>query len=206
MQEVTCFHCRSVVEIEPDSEYCSSCGEDLRGLLAPEHVSKYYCSRANDLLKAGQTEEALLEVERGLGYYDMADLRLLAAILSEELDRYDQMRTHVAAIPVDDSYRSEAEWLLRSHQERQSSLREGAKLERYGAMSANVSPELAEILGFDVVESSPNRRGLRIWTAAAAVLVVAIGLISLFGVEQLASFPSLPELPVRLRQPEAAPA
>lgn len=132
--------------------------------------------------------EALSEAERGLTYYDVADLRLLAAILSEETGRYDQMRNHVAAIPVDDSYRSEAEWLLRAHQERQSKIRKGAKQERYSALSTQVSPELADILGFDTLEeSTAARKGAQVWTLVAIIMILIVIPVTWFGARELSA-------------------
>jgi nucleoid-associated protein YgaU len=123
MQEVTCFHCNNVVEIAPDQSLCSFCGEDLQHLLAPEAVADYFHRRARTLAAAGEGASALVEVERGLTYAASAELHLLAAILAQQVGRFDRMRHHVAAIAVDDSLRPEAEWLLRAHQARQAALR-----------------------------------------------------------------------------------
>lgn len=174
MQEVTCFHCRTVVEIAPDNDHCTNCGEDLRGLLAPEHISDYFCARAGALASSGKSEDALAEAERGLTYHDLPELRLLAAILAEEQGLYDLMRAHVAAIPVDDSLRPEAEWLLRAHQDRQRALREGAKQVRYGGHPATGSTVLAEVLGVQSPAVQPRRRGLQIWTGVATTLIVVL--------------------------------
>jgi hypothetical protein len=130
MQEVACFHCRNIVIITPDAERCSFCGEDLKHLLLPESVSDYFYQRASERAAAGDPASGLVEVERGLSYRSSSELHLLAAILAQHVGRYDQMRLHVAAIPVDDGLRPEAEWLLRSHQARQRALREGSKQER----------------------------------------------------------------------------
>jgi hypothetical protein len=97
---------------------CSVCGKDLQYLLAPEEVASHFHQRARELAAAGKTSAALAQVERGLGYLQSAELHLMAAILAEQVGRYDQMRRHVAAIAVDDTLRPEAEWLLRAHQAR----------------------------------------------------------------------------------------
>ena len=117
MQKVTCPQCRTVVEINPDAPLCHVCSADLRTLLTPEATTRYFYQRASDLAAAGQLDKALSEVNRGLSYEDDSDLRLLGAILAKRVGDYTQMRSHVAAIPVDDVLRSEGEWLIRSLQE-----------------------------------------------------------------------------------------
>jgi nucleoid-associated protein YgaU len=185
MQEVTCFHCRTVVKITPDADQCTNCGEDLRGLLHPEHISQYFCERVTALAASAQTEPALAEAERGLTYHDLAELRLLAAILAENLGQYNLMRVHVAAIPVDDSLRLEAEWLLRAHQDRQRALREGAKQARYGGESGSAgSTVLADVLGVRSEAPQPGRNWLQIWTGAAAIMIVALLLVSWLALRQ----------------------
>ena len=174
MQEVTCFHCRTVVQITPDNDHCSNCGEDLRGLLGAETVSRYFCDRASALVTDGRLENALAETERGLAYHDLAELRLLGAILAKDLGQYDLMRAHVAAIPVDDSLRSEAEWLLRAHQDRQRALREGAKQVRYGDHAAGGSPSLAQVMGKRAPGPPRGQRWPQIWTGAALAMIVVL--------------------------------
>ena len=119
MQRVPCFQCMRDTVIAPDGYHCSHCGADLQHLLLPETVAEYFQARANDSSERGELGAALAEAERGLTYADSSELHLLAAILSKQLGRHDKMRQHVAAIPVDDSLRGEAEWLLRSHQDRE---------------------------------------------------------------------------------------
>lgn len=127
MQEVVCYTCGRIVHISPDAELCSVCGENLRELLHPVHASKYFYDRAASLAAGGQLQPALQEIDRGLRYQPSSELRLLGAILAKRLGDFDQMRYHVAAIPVDDILRPEGEWLLRSHQTRQRDLREASK-------------------------------------------------------------------------------
>jgi len=174
MHEVTCFHCRTVVQIAPDDDHCSNCGEDLRGLLPPEQISDYFCTRVAELAGSGRREEALSEAERGLTFHNVAELHLLAAMLAEGLQRYDVMRGHVAAIPLDDSLRTEAEWLLRAHQERQRALREGEKHGHGSRQPAGKAISIADILGQPAAPAPPQRFGTQFWTGAAAILIVAI--------------------------------
>ena len=122
MQEVTCFHCNSIVYISPDSDQCSHCDEDLSPLLDSEYVSDYFYQRTNSLATSGSMAKALAEAERGLVYRSSSDLHLLAAILARQLGHFDQMRQHVAEIPLGDVLRPEAEWMVRSHQARQTRL------------------------------------------------------------------------------------
>ena len=116
MQEVTCPQCENIVHITPDSPLCSICGTDLDDLVGPEFAAGYFYKRASDMATGGRRQQALTEVNRGLTYNDTSDLRLLGAILANQLGDFGQMRNHVAAIPVDDALREEGEWLLRSHQ------------------------------------------------------------------------------------------
>ena len=68
---------------------------------------------------------------------------MLGAILAQRIGDFEQMRLHVAAVPVDDVLRNEAEWLLRSHQSRQRDQREATKslpMGRDGARNALLPP------------------------------------------------------------------
>ncbi len=207
MQEATCFHCRTVVEIAPDDDHCSNCGEDLRGLLDREHVSDFFCDRVAELTAAGRPADALAEAERGLTYHNMAELHLLAAMLAEELERYDAMRGHVAAIPLDDSLRPEAEWLLRAHQDRQRALREGAKHGRRGAAPVAGSPLLADVLGMPRETPEPQRKSLQVWTGVAAVLIVALIMVTWFARGQrTAGVAVQPQPPDQAQPAQLAPA
>lgn len=119
MLAVTCFQCGHTVEISPDAERCELCGANLRRLIDARHASRYFYTRAADLSARGEVAPALAEVQRGLAYQPSSELHLLGAILCKRMGRLDDMRHHVAAIPVDDVLRGEAEWLLRSSQARQ---------------------------------------------------------------------------------------
>jgi len=102
------------VQITPDAARCSWCGEDLQALLIPQNATAYFYRRSADLAARGDLEGALAEAERGIDYYDASELRLLAAILSKRMGDMGTLRFHVAAIPVDDRLRQEAEWLIRA--------------------------------------------------------------------------------------------
>lgn len=132
MQEVVCYNCGRIVHISPDAELCSVCGENLRELLHPVYASKYFYDRAAKMAAGSLLMPALQEIDRGLRYQPSSELRLLGAILSKRIGDFEQMRHHVAAIPVDDVLRPEGEWLLRSHQMRQRDLREANKLSKGG--------------------------------------------------------------------------
>ena len=119
MPAVTCFQCGHTVEISPDAERRELCGTNLRRLISAEQASRYFYRRAADLSAKGDVGEAQNEVQRGLAYQPSSELHLLGAILCKRQARYDDMRHHIAAIPVDDVLRGEAEWMLRSHQARQ---------------------------------------------------------------------------------------
>ncbi|MBX2998002.1 MAG: LysM peptidoglycan-binding domain-containing protein [Caldilineaceae bacterium] len=90
----------------------------------PEDEVQGYYRRAAELALTKNDVEALAVIEHGLRHFNAAELHLLAALIHRKRNEYDQMRRHVAAIPVDDVLRPEAEWLLRSHQERQRALRQ----------------------------------------------------------------------------------
>ena len=127
MQEVTCPQCANIVHITPDSPLCNICGTDLDELVSPEFAAGYFYKRASDMATAGRKQQALTEVNRGLTYNDTSDLRLLGAILANQLGDFGQMRNHVAAIPVDDALREEGEWMLRSHQAKRRAQRTSSK-------------------------------------------------------------------------------
>jgi hypothetical protein len=116
MHEVTCFHCGHIAHISPDAERCAVCNADLSHLITPDYASGYFYDRAAEMAAAGEVTIALLEVERGLAYRPSSELNLLGAILAQRLGEIAKMRHYVAAIPVDDALRNEAEWLLRSQQ------------------------------------------------------------------------------------------
>lgn len=185
MQEVVCFNCGRIVHISPDAERCSVCGENLRELIHPAYSSTYFYDRAAQMAADDDLLQALREIDRGLRYHDSSELRLLGAILSQRIGDVEQMRHHVSAIPVDDVLRSEAEWLLRSHQTRQRAQRTG------GQSKHRQPPSLAELdplpplpqrtvatvptrSSVSTTERSTRHRGFRSIAIYAGLLVIAL--------------------------------
>jgi nucleoid-associated protein YgaU len=181
MQAVTCFQCANQTSIAPNAFFCPVCGEDLQHLLLPETVVDYFQARAHELSERSELGAALAEAERGLSYVESSELHLLAAILAKQLGRHDRMRQHVAAIPVDDSLRGEAEWLLRSHQDRQRALHEAARnpYTQLPAPLPALSPPgttfLEELLGGQAPDT-PSA-GLTHGQAIASVAIVVVAII-----------------------------
>ncbi|MCC6169345.1 MAG: LysM peptidoglycan-binding domain-containing protein [Caldilineaceae bacterium] len=172
MQKVTCFHCGNVVRISPDKSLCPECGEDLQHLLDPDFVASYFHSRARELADQGDATAALAQIERGLTYAAGAELHLLAAILAQQIGRYDLMRHHVAAIAVDDTLRPEAEWLLRSHQARQRALR--GQPQPAGPLEG-ASALLDDLLGRNQDAAAPPMRPLQaLWPALAVMAILGL--------------------------------
>lgn len=184
MQTVTCFQCVRETVIAPDDYHCSHCGADLQHLLLPGIVAAYFQARANDSSERGELGAALAEAERGLTYADSSELHLLAAILAKQLGRHDRMRQHVAAIPVDDSLRGEAEWLLRSHQDRERALQEAARhVPPRVAPSRVAQPDpahtfLDELLGGNAANASAEKRTYGQAVASVAIVVVAVTMVA----------------------------
>lgn len=182
MIEVTCFQCRTRVRISPAAYACPKCEQDLRQLLSQEQVSGHFYNRASALAANGEFQAALQEVETGLTFYGSSELHLLAAILAQQLGRYDQMRHHVAAIPLEDSLRGEAEWLLRSHEDRQRALREGLRVDRNvrrGGIQANRSIMVQEFSGRAPGSTPAAVRRVGLLKAFAVGSVVIFSLIVL---------------------------
>ncbi len=186
MVEVVCSHCGSTVAVTPDDSACAACGEDLQHLLPLDAVVDYFHARAQAFSDQGDDTAALAETERGLTFVESSVLHLLAAILAEKLRRYDLMRRHVAAIPVDDTLRAEAEWLLRSHQDRQRALREAARTQRpvRGYAPPKDPAVVRDLLG-TASESAPtgSARARSSWS-----LAVSVGLATVAGVMIVASW------------------
>ena len=192
MQAVTCFQCGRDATVAPDHYVCPHCGADLQHLLLPETVATYFQARAHDSSERGELGAALAEAERGLTYADSSELHLLAAILAKQLGRHDRMRQHVAAIPVDDSLRSEAEWLLRSHQDRERALQEAARhTAAQRAPRSLPTPEkaavpkaapantfLEELLGGESATQSANTRTFGQAVASVSIVLAALTLVA----------------------------
>lgn len=181
MQKVTCPQCRTVVEIHPDAPLCSVCSADLRTLLTPEATTRYFYQRAGDLAASGQLDKALSEVNRGLSYEDDSDLRLLGAILAKRSGDYTQMRSHVAAIPVDDVLRAEGEWLVRSLKEPRGPV-PGVAANR---PSGNSSPTAV-----DSRPSSGRKKTRAVWPMLVGVGVIAAAALAALWFFDLISLPS----------------
>ncbi|MEZ4833154.1 MAG: LysM peptidoglycan-binding domain-containing protein [Caldilineaceae bacterium] len=121
--------------MDPPRFRCPNCDTDLSDqhrseagpVFLPEDEIQGCYDRAAELALTGNYGDALGAIERGLERVNASELHLLAAIIHRKQHAYDQMRRHVAAIPVDDVLRAEAEWLLRSHQEQQRALRQAAQ-------------------------------------------------------------------------------
>ena len=185
MQEVTCPQCENIVHITPDSPLCSICSTDLDDLLSPEFAAGYFYKRATDMATAGRKQQALTEVNRGLTYCDTSDLRLLGAILANQLGDFGQMRNQVAAIPVDDALREEGEWLLRSHQAKRRAQRTSTK-------SGQSSPTQESVLPFPINGEAPTptaaSQGRNPWPLGLAIVIITVlALIWFFGLPGHAS-------------------
>jgi nucleoid-associated protein YgaU len=184
MQAVTCFQCGRGTMIAPNAYTCPNCGADLQHLLLPEIVASYFQARAHESSERGELGAALAEAERGLTYADSSELHLLAAILAKQLGRHDRMRQHVAAIPVDDTLRSEAEWLLRSHQDRERALQEAARhtqLPLPPPLTPDPDPSysfLDELLGGTTPDTGTNKRTYGQSVASVAIVVVAVIMVA----------------------------
>ena len=124
MHEMICPRCGTIAQVTPDSDRCPGCSQSLRSALPRDIAAHYFYERAEALVAEQGSPAALAEVRRGLAYAPTSELLLLGAILSEQQGAYDLMRGFVAEIPLEDSLREEAEWLLRSHQMRQRALRQ----------------------------------------------------------------------------------
>lgn len=194
MQVVTCFQCAQKTKIAPNAHRCHICGEDLQHLLLPETVVDFFQGRAHELSERSELGAALAEAERGLTYVDNSELHLLAAILAKQLGRHDRMRQHVAAIPLGDSLRSEAEWLLRSHQDRERALHEAARQAQTPVPRPRSVPPtpastfLEELLGAqspatnssqpNANQTNANQRTYGQMVASVAIVVVAITMVA----------------------------
>lgn len=174
MLAATCFHCGRTVEINPDADRCEACGANLRRLISAQQASRYFYRRAAELSSQGEVAAALAEVQRGLAYQPSSELHLLGAILCKRLQRLEEMRHHVAAIPVDDVLRGEAEWLLRSSQARQ---RAPSRTHRAQEEAPLTDAELLPVTMEEVRPSPTAQRSRwpRRFTVFGVVLLAAMG-------------------------------
>ena len=164
MYEVTCPGCHRAVEITPEASACPACGEELQQLLLPDQVADYFLARVQTLSQTAAFDAALVAVERGLGMIASSHLHLTAAILAKQTGRYEVMRRHVAAIPVDDALRGEAEWLLRSQRTQ--------RVRRHAP--APPSTFLDDLLGRNNGPAIPPRRS-RIESIGPIVAILILG-------------------------------
>ncbi len=138
--------------------------------------------RAADAFSAqGQLTTALAEAERGLTFTASSELRLLAAILAKQLGHPDRMRRHVAAIPVDDSLRGEAEWLLRSYQDPQRAMREAQRATQAPRKPGPHTPTPASTFLDDLLgrkqDTLPARRSAVSVVLSVTVVMIAMALV-----------------------------
>lgn len=170
MLAVTCFQCGHLVEISPDADRCGACGANLRRLISAREASHYFYMRAAEQSARGDVAPALAEVQRGLTYQPSSELHLLGAILCKRLDKPDEMRHHVAAIPVDDVLRGEAEWLLRSSQARQRRPTDPRRAHEETPLSDD---ELLPVVMEDVQPAPPRSRSrVPAWVTASGILLL----------------------------------
>lgn len=179
MQTTNCPVCGHKLHAFPDATHCPDCGENLRDQTdSPTGIHydvHYHFQRANELAARGELAAALAAARRGLADHDAPDLHLLAAILCQQMGRVDEISVHVAAIPVDDSLRTEAEWLLRS-QQRQAAVPSGKVTDD----EADDSFSLDEIIGRRSEPEPKSIRKPRRWPAVVALLALTALLIVWF--------------------------
>lgn len=183
--KTTCFRCGSFVDVNPPHFRCLNCDADLSEsvraeagpIFLPEAEVQGYYDRAAELALAGNYADAISAIERGLEWVNASELHLLAAIIHRKQHAYDQMRRHVAAIPVDDSLRAEGEWLLRAHQEQQRALRQAAQAGKSARNTVPLDPAVRPVNRSDRFlldefgEERPRRRRFG-WAWALPVLAV----------------------------------
>ena len=111
--QVTCLYCGAEAVVTPEYPECRQCAGDLSSLITPDLKAAYYYEKARDAAEQGAHFIALQQIQRGLQAQDTSELHLLAAILYADLEREEQLRAHIGAIPVNDVLRPEAEALLK---------------------------------------------------------------------------------------------
>lgn len=111
--QVTCLYCGAEAVVTPEYPECRQCTGDLSSLITSDLKAAYYYDKARDAAEQGAHFIALQQIQRGLQAQDTSELHLLAAILYADLDREEQLRAHIGAIPVNDVLRPEAEALLK---------------------------------------------------------------------------------------------
>lgn len=111
--QVTCLYCGAEAVVTPEYPECRQCTGDLSSLITSDLKAAYYYEKARDAAEQGAHFIALQQIQRGLQAQDTSELHLLAAILYADLEREEQLRAHIGAIPVNDVLRPEAEALLK---------------------------------------------------------------------------------------------
>ncbi len=160
--QVTCLYCGAEAVVTPEYPECRQCTGDLSSLITSDLKAAYYYDKARDAAEQGAHFIALQLIQRGLQAQDTSELHLLAAILYADLDREEQLRAHIGAIPVNDVLRPEAEALLKRLVQR----RTGSLAQELDSNSG--SPEAAA-----PDDGSFSGWGLRNATVGAIVVSVA---------------------------------
>ncbi len=169
--QTTCLYCGLPTKITPDQPRCTECGGDLEALITPDYAVGFYYERAQEQAFQGDAKQALSTIRQGLNESDSADLHLLAAILHQRVAEFDQMRAHVAAIPIDDALRPEGEWLLRSHQARQA----GGRRRVQASSDALAMTSFGQIGKEETRKKSQRSRPLWLLPVAAVLLLAVAG-------------------------------
>ncbi len=125
-----CPQCKAQVVVLLPSVSCARCGHDLAPQVPADELADALYDLAAEQARQHNLSAALSVLEQGLTQVERSDLHLLAALLYRKRGDYEAMRRHVAAIPMDDVLRGEAEWLLRDHQQRMRREREQLRRER----------------------------------------------------------------------------
>ncbi|MFZ1752642.1 MAG: hypothetical protein WAU10_02820, partial [Caldilineaceae bacterium] len=176
---LTCHDCGSAIYISAEEPNCPSCGTELGSYLrALEYVRECYQQASEETL-AGDHDRALSILAQGLSAVNASELHLLAALIHRKQGEYDGMLRHVAAIPVDDPLRSEGEWLLRSHQQKQRAVRQSQKEfsppAHAGKAARQLSPEFYSVPPTLSSPLRPRRTSLRrFWRVAIPLVVLAL--------------------------------
>ncbi len=169
--QTTCLYCGLPTKITPDKPRCTECGGDLEALITPTYAVGFYYERAQEQAFQGDAKQALSTIRQGLNETDSSDLHLLAAILHQRMGEHDQMRAHVAAIPIDDVLRPEGEWLLRSHQARQAGSRRRVQTHN----DALAMTSFGQIGKEEKRQQSRGRRPVWMLPVAVALLLAVAG-------------------------------
>lgn len=177
MHEMICPRCGTIAQVTPDADRCPGCSQSLKRSIPNETAARYFYEQAEAIAVREGAGAALKEAERGLAYAPTSELLLLAAILAEQQGAYDLMRRYVLEIPLEDTLREEAEWLLRAHQMRQRALRQGqmVKAQALPEHPTDVTNSLIHTpreQSTRVLDARADRARQRIWPTAIALLLL----------------------------------